>query len=152
MSYFLLRSSHGIIRVSADVGLVTAKHLSSAWEGAYPAKIDVEEWHKRYPNEDICQFGEHDILDFGYWMSDGAYEPPCENWRIGRAERRKQEAEYDASHPWKPVADDCVHTVWKCSKCGFIVITTMSSMLDAGLPYCAECEEDMGYLRTEIKK
>jgi hypothetical protein len=36
----------------------------------------------RYPGEDIAVG--HDILDFGYWMKNGKYEPPCADWRKDR--------------------------------------------------------------------
>lgn len=65
-------------------------------------KVDVDEWRRRYPGEDME--GEHDILDFGYWyresegfMTEFKYEPPCEAWRIERedmiADEKKENPE-----------------------------------------------------------
>jgi hypothetical protein len=41
-------------------------------------RFDIAEWLKFYPNE---EFNGCDILDIGYWLKDGTYEPPCGGFR-----------------------------------------------------------------------
>jgi len=47
--------------------------------------LDLEEWSYSHPDEEIE--GEHDILDFGYWLKDGTYERPCYHWRVDLEEK-----------------------------------------------------------------
>lgn len=42
-------------------------------------RFNVKEYKKHYPDEP--EPGTYDILDLGYWTSDGEYEPPCTDWR-----------------------------------------------------------------------
>jgi hypothetical protein len=42
-------------------------------------RVDVAEWRLAYPGEALEDV--IDILDLGYWMKDGTYEPPAEDWR-----------------------------------------------------------------------
>ena len=58
-------------------------------EATRPRVVDVDEWLRRYPGESKALPNEHDILDFGYWMDEGKYEPPCETWRLEREALRK---------------------------------------------------------------
>jgi len=61
-------------------------------ETEYPTRIDIEEWKRRYPGEDIS--GLHDVLDFGYWYPQNGvlmYESPAEEWRVERELLRKEE-------------------------------------------------------------
>lgn len=63
----------------------TGKVLNSALDAemATPIRVDIEEYKKYYGTE----FNEGvDILDIGYWMEDGSYEPPENDWR----EEKKQ--------------------------------------------------------------
>lgn len=150
MKTFTLISTHGSIVAKATNGEVVHTHLSREWPSPTPVKIDVKEWRKRYPGEKIT--GEHDILDFGYWVPgtpDLVYEPPCEDWRTDRDERRKRETEEAA---WEAVDDNCVRTVWKCGTCDIETKATLTSINDGGIPFCAECGDDMDYQRTEIKQ
>ena len=78
-------SSYGELVFVADTGRVIPGYTTlDADFGEIPVRVDVEEWGRRYPGEDI----EHgnDILDLGYWFADGCYEPPCESWREMREE------------------------------------------------------------------
>lgn len=44
------------------------------------ARLDVDEWRKAYPGAKL-EGATHDILDFGFWNTAGAYEPPAVDWR-----------------------------------------------------------------------
>lgn len=92
------QGSHGYIVFDPDTGLVEPD-----WSTYWPDEdghsyedilvIDVKEWRKTYPNDDIK--GGTDILDLGYWLFDGAYEPPEHSWRKEilwpELERRRKE-------------------------------------------------------------
>lgn len=83
-------SSYGELVFDADTGRVIPGDTTlDADFGEIPVRVDVEEWRRRYPGEDI----EHgnDILDPGYWFADGRYEPPCESWREERELLRRDE-------------------------------------------------------------
>lgn len=79
-----LTGSHGTLVVDEQTGDVQHYYRENDREtredGDYDdiARIDVEEWKRTYP-QDTLDGG--DILDFGYWMTDGTYVPPCEDWR-----------------------------------------------------------------------
>ena len=96
-----LMSSNGTVTFDVSTGEVLETE-GYGWDedAQYIASIetvDVDEWRRRYPGEDIA--GQLDILDFGYWYrSDGVrkYEEPCKAWRQEREELRAEEAEYDA--------------------------------------------------------
>jgi len=45
-----------------------------------PVRIDVSELSKAYPDEDI-DGQTYDVLDVGYWMADGRFEAPEEDFR-----------------------------------------------------------------------
>lgn len=83
-----LASSHGSLTFDTATGSVKQCSLEKSF-GPRPMRIDVDEWQARYPGESIV--GEHDILDFGYWLRSGKYEAPCEDWRLEREERIRQE-------------------------------------------------------------
>lgn len=73
-------SSYGTLVFDADTGDVFPEQVSLDPDfGEIPARVNVAEWQRRYPGEDIC-LG-NDILDYGYWMADGTYVPPAEEWR-----------------------------------------------------------------------
>lgn len=96
-----LFSSHGKIEFDVDSGFVTATELDRAFTGR-PYKIDVDEWRLRYPGEDME--GEHDILDFGFWLrakpgEEQRYEPPCEDWRKEREEMIAEEKTAGKTEP-----------------------------------------------------
>lgn len=88
-----LFSSCGQLEFDTDTGRVARCALSRDF-GPKPVRVDVEEWHKRYPGEDIVAAGGgHDILDFGLWFRDGHYDGPCEGWRTDREEMLREEAD-----------------------------------------------------------
>ena len=89
-----LQSTYGSLSFDTETGRVLSCSLDRAF-GAKPDKIDVAEWRKRYPGEDME--GSHDVLDFGYWMRSGKYEPPCEEWRLDREARIKEEADQNGA-------------------------------------------------------
>lgn len=51
--------------------------LCPAWEGMVPQRFDTSEFVKTYGKLDDGI----DILDIGYWLSDGTYEPPEPDFR-----------------------------------------------------------------------
>lgn len=83
-----LCSSHGKLTFDTETGRVLVCSLERSF-GPKPVRVDVAEWQARYPGESIV--GEHDILDFGYWLRNDKYEAPCEDWRLDREERIGQE-------------------------------------------------------------
>lgn len=81
-------SSHGELFVDIDTGVVDRKR--SVYCGVNnPEKSDL--WSiERFDIEEHCVFwgcdqsdlAGVDILDLGYWDSDGVYEPPAMGWRL----------------------------------------------------------------------
>lgn len=60
-------------------GLYDAPECPNGERGYHDiVRVDVAEWKHTYPNE---EFNGCDILDIGYWMADGTYEPPVLDWR-----------------------------------------------------------------------
>lgn len=109
-----LCSSCGHIVFDIDTGLVVPDQTKFNCDGGgseenpengfkvVPYLIDVAEWRRRYPGEDMV--GVHDILDFGFWYfeqkpahdigKDGYdYKAPCEAWRKDREARIAEEKE-----------------------------------------------------------
>ena len=91
--YGQLFSSCGSALFDVETGEVVSCNLETG-TGGYkkahlPVRVDVAEWKARYPGEDVA--AGHDILDFGYWMKNGKYEPPCEGWRRDRENRVTEE-------------------------------------------------------------
>lgn len=83
--YGTLFSSNGeiVFRVS-DGKIVKSK---SDWtEEHMPTRVDVREWRRRYPGEDVA--AGHDILDFGLWFDETYFPPEAEFrkewWIYGR--------------------------------------------------------------------
>ena len=72
----LITSSHGefLIRES---GQVVGYRLEDSWDSPIPAWFDVVEYRRTYGQVD----GHIDILDIGYVMPDGYYEPPEPDFR-----------------------------------------------------------------------
>ena len=83
-----LMSSHGKI----EFNIVTGKVIDLRYTEKVPTRIDVDEWRKRYPGEELLPV-QHDILDFGMWFDDRHhdYDGPSEDWRIDRERFRKEE-------------------------------------------------------------
>lgn len=82
MANFNVGGSHGELEVSVSSGYVLGCDLIAEQDGEYMdiVRFDIWEYAKEYPNETLG--GSHvDILDIGYWMIDGTYEPPREDWR-----------------------------------------------------------------------
>ena len=75
--YGTLFSSNGEIVFRVSNGKVVQS--KSDWiEEPMPTRVDVDEWAKAYPGEDVSVG--HDIQDFGLWF-DETYYPPCEGFR-----------------------------------------------------------------------
>lgn len=78
-----VNSSHGTIDIFPNGQVVSftandpkdedAKNLARI------VRFDVEEW-KQHWNQDLPK-GWMDILDLGYWLDNGKYEPPVQDWR-----------------------------------------------------------------------
>ena len=99
MSTFEVSGSHGTLVVNASTGEVVDGRLESGCpcgDYCYNSIIlfNLAEWQQRYPGEDLESVGCVDILDLGYWMCDGRYSPPQEDWRKEfaevKAERERQ--------------------------------------------------------------
>ena len=87
MAYGTLFSSNGEVTFSVPGGRVV-KSRSDWIGGPMPTRVDVDEWQRRYPGEDVTVG--HDILDFGLWFCD-TYYPPCESRRKGRETQIKND-------------------------------------------------------------
>lgn len=93
---FNVQSSHGVLTALVDDGTVVSVDLYEPVDAdgrmlKQIAKFDVGEWRKFYdyleqiePNTSI------DILDLGYWLKDGSYEPPLDDWRTEFAKDRHE--------------------------------------------------------------
>jgi len=79
----LVHSSHGDFRISMRSGEVFEFHQDSPDETGYEniLQFDLLEYFDKYDKESRSDVQEFDILDLGYWMDDGSYEPPDEAWR-----------------------------------------------------------------------
>ena len=58
---------------------------------------------------------------------------------------------------WKRVSDDDIRLIFTCdtNACemkGKEVFVAPSSLYDGGSPVCPECEDEMAFLRTEVKE
>lgn len=95
MSRVLVRSSHGIFFFHPTTGEVKASDIDLTKEfGDPPVRVNVDELRSQ-PVPELLKhhlkdglLPEYDVLDVGYWTEDGSYEPPEEDWRIERDERR----------------------------------------------------------------
>lgn len=82
-------SSNGVSTVNASTGKTMGWVFFHISTSAKIERFDLDEFRRTYK----IAVGEPlpsniDILDLGYWMDDGTYEPPVEDWR---AEFRKSE-------------------------------------------------------------
>lgn len=79
-----LHSSHGDITFDG-MGRVVENNLhvgdgdDDMRPDDVPVQLDIEEFRRTYPTFPIE--GDHDILDWGFWMANGEYAPPEEDWR-----------------------------------------------------------------------
>lgn len=83
MRTFLIYSSHGELSADVDTGDVVSSMLYVPVDPeAKPllqiARFDVDEWERHYGRPPALRI---DILDLGYWLHDGTYEPPVHDWR-----------------------------------------------------------------------
>ncbi len=78
-----VRSSHGTIIFGSETGLVLTgeSNLCGCEECPQVERFDVEEYKKFYGVEKLHGDKDIDILDLGYWGTDGIYEEPCHEWR-----------------------------------------------------------------------
>lgn len=83
---FTVHSSHGDLAVDSLTGAVLVaasvyfKGSDDAESLRHIARFNLDEWRKTYPGEIMT--GTHiDILDLGFWITDGTYTPPDEFWR-----------------------------------------------------------------------
>lgn len=78
--------SHGTFTADLKTGEVREHfpHFGEAMDDAevhgYPdiVRVDVDEYRRAYPDEEVDTV---DILDIGYWLTDGRYEPPEPDYR-----------------------------------------------------------------------
>lgn len=79
---FDVATSNGFIQADSETGQVLVCEIDpfSDWpEEHWPAVIDVAEYRRTYPGEDVT--GGVDILDVGYWMRNGEYDEPEQDFR-----------------------------------------------------------------------
>ena len=58
----------------------------------------------------------------------------------------------NTSKAWQRIADDDVAHAWQCPRCKDVTWVSPDYYTENGTPVCAECDEDMAYLRTEVKQ
>jgi hypothetical protein len=51
---------------------------------------------------------------------------------------------------WKVIDDTKIRHVWRCVSCEDEINVTPWWYQDTGTPVCADCDEDMKYLGTEM--
>lgn len=51
---------------------------------------------------------------------------------------------------WVKVKDDCVRLIWICNKCKNKLAVSPTIYAEMNTLMCSNCEEDMGYVHTEI--
>lgn len=94
----LVSSSHGNFHFHPKTGEVRAECIALDPEfGSMPVRVNVDELRAQEV-PDILQhhlknglLPEYDVLDVGFWMEGGTYEPPAEDWRKERDEMNKGE-------------------------------------------------------------
>jgi len=81
---FTVVGSHGECIVDVESGRVRQVHdeHGTADSGEYERilRFDVGEWSAAYPSGRLAG-SRVDILDLGYALKNGAYEPPVAEWR-----------------------------------------------------------------------
>lgn len=73
--YGTLFSSNGEIVFRIPDGKVI-KSRSDWTSEPMPTRVDVAEWQRTYPGEDVS--AGHDILDFGLWFDETYFPPEAE--------------------------------------------------------------------------
>lgn len=53
---------------------------------------------------------------------------------------------------WVTIADSRVRHQWSCPECGATEFVAPDWYQDSGTPVCAECDEDMRYVSTQIQE
>jgi formylmethanofuran dehydrogenase subunit E len=51
---------------------------------------------------------------------------------------------------WQVIDDTKIRHVWRCADCGEESAVVPWDYMNIGTPYCADCDEDMQYLSTEM--
>jgi hypothetical protein len=72
-----VQSSHGHFTIDGNTGDVLSRQVQDEALQRL-VRFDLAEWHNYYggpPGPDL------DILDLGYWLDSGTYEPPAHDWR-----------------------------------------------------------------------
>ena len=70
-------SSNGTFTINNDGEIIAEFYI----EPHKIVKFDIKEYFQTYPNEVGCDSFTIDILDIGYWTSDGYYEKPEPEFR-----------------------------------------------------------------------
>lgn len=81
-------SSYGTFLFRIEDGAVILDGMDRDW-GFIPIRVDVAEWHRFYPLEQMKDGDEYDILDLGMRVHGlrshkETYEPAEKSWRIER--------------------------------------------------------------------
>lgn len=94
-----IQGSHGTLHINPITGLVMeitnnegelVNYYGEIQEYS-PVLVDLIEWRKGYPDKELRTDMNYDILDFGYIMENGKYEPPCHDWRKEMAKAAEDE-------------------------------------------------------------
>lgn len=72
-----IHGSHGTLFINPTTGLVTSCQMGDAdW---WARRFDVQEYLRHYGFKQLPDF--IDVLDIGYWDTDGKYTPPERDYR-----------------------------------------------------------------------
>lgn len=74
-----VNSSHGQLIIDADGTVLVGKTTYHDDELRNIVRFDLPEHRKYYASKP--EPDSYDILDLGYWMKDGTFEPPAFDWR-----------------------------------------------------------------------
>lgn len=84
--YGTVHSSGGTLRIRLDTGELVG--MTDVVDKGYSrtflniTRFDLDEYREYYTDVgDSHADDSFDILDLGYWLEDGTYEPPAQDWR-----------------------------------------------------------------------
>lgn len=70
--FIVLTSSNGRIVADSTGEVQKDKSVWTDEPANMPKLLDIDEWHRTYPNEDPFEY-EWDILDWSFWTFGGRY-------------------------------------------------------------------------------
>jgi hypothetical protein len=104
MKTFKVSGSHGELKFDPKTGKTNNSDLlvtNSEYKNI--TKIDVIEYRKFYGYKRVSDMPtDIDILDVGYWQSNGDYEPPCADWREEAKRFREGIFPSEINEPYQP--------------------------------------------------